>query len=253
MSVERGAVAIRGVKKSFRAYHADSLKHALIRLLKREPLADRREVLRGIDLEVLPGDRLGIIGKNGAGKSTLFRLMSGILTPDEGTIEVGGRVSPLIEITAGLVPDLTGAENIRLNAAVLGLTRRQVDERFQAIVDFAELGEFLETPTRYYSSGMQARLGFSVAVHVDADVLLIDEVLAVGDLEFQDRCLARLLELSAAGKSIVVVSHDFEALRSFCRRVAWLDVGCIRTIGAPDVVLDCMVRETKQDRTDDER
>ena len=233
MSIERGAIRLKDVRKSFRAYHADSLKHAAIRLLRKEPLSERREILKGIDLEVEPGERLGIIGRNGAGKSTLFRLISGILTPDTGSVEVGGRVSPLIEITAGLVPDLTGAENIRLNAAVLGLTRKQVEERFQSIVDFSELQDFLDTPARYYSSGMQARLGFSVAVHVDADVVLVDEVLAVGDLEFQKRCLTHLRELSERRVTIVVVSHDFSTLGAFCDRVAWIEAGVLRAAGDP--------------------
>lgn len=238
MSLPRGAVVLRDVKKSFRAYHAETLKHAAISLLSGARLTERREVLKGIDLRVEPGERLGIIGRNGAGKSTLFRVISGILSPDAGQIQMGGRVSPLIEITAGLVPDLTGAENIRLNAAVLGLTRKQVEQKFSTIVEFAELADFLDTPARYYSNGMQARLGFSVAINVDADILLIDEVLAVGDAQFQQRCLDRLRELSERGATIIVVSHDLSALRGFCHRVAWLEKGRIESVGETDAVLE---------------
>ncbi|MBI1947857.1 MAG: ABC transporter ATP-binding protein [Deltaproteobacteria bacterium] len=223
----RGSIVLRGVTKGFRAYHARSVKETLIRITRRQPLTERRPVLMGVDLEVAPGERLGILGRNGAGKSTLFRIISNILHADRGTVEVTGRVSPLIEVTAGIVIDMTGRENIGLVAALLGLSRRQVAERFDTIVDFAGIRDFLDTPARYYSSGMQARLGFSVGVHVDADILLVDEALAVGDAEFQAKCIAKMEELSELGVTIIVVSHDERLVRSFAPRVVTIADGRI--------------------------
>lgn len=225
--VERGGIVIDDVHKSFRSYHSRSFKETAIRLLRRQPMSERRAVLRGVSLRIGPGERVGIIGKNGAGKSTLFRILSGILQPEQGRVDVGGRVSPLIEITSGLVPDLTGRENIFLNAVLLGLTQMEAAQRFDPIVAFAGLGDFMDTPVRYYSSGMQARLGFSLAVHVDADIILVDETLAVGDVDFQARCLARMREVSDAGVTVVLVSHDPELIGSFCRRVIAIDGGRI--------------------------
>jgi ABC-type polysaccharide/polyol phosphate transport system ATPase subunit len=190
--------------------------------LRGQPVVERRTIFEGLDLDVKPGERIAIVGKNGAGKSTLFRLMAGILAPDAGDIAIGGRISPLIEILAGLVIDMTGAENIRLNASILGLTNAQIRDRFDEMLAFADLGDFVDTPVRYYSSGMLARLGFSVAVHVDADIVLVDEVLAVGDATFQRRCLDRMSELSRRGTTIILVSHDLEAVRTFFARTAWI-------------------------------
>lgn len=232
-----GTIRLRGVKKTFPAYYAETLKGALVRIARGERVIDRRTILDGVDLELARGERVGIVGKNGAGKSTLFRLMSGILAPDEGSVAIAGRVSPLIEITAGLVLDMTGAENIRLNAAILGLSRLEIRQRFDEIVAFAELTDFMDTPVRFYSSGMMARLGFAVATHVDADVVLVDEVLAVGDAAFQARCLARIDELSARGATVVLVSHDVEAVRRHMHRVVWLDRGKVHADGPAAEVL----------------
>lgn len=237
------AIRLAGLHKSFRKYHATTIKETLTGLTRRRGVFERRQVLQGVDLVVERGERIGIIGRNGAGKSTLFRVMSGILRADKGAVELKGRVSPLIELTAGFVPDLSGAENIRLNALMLGVSRKRLAEVYADIVAFADLGEFLDTPVRYYSSGMHARLGFAVAVHVDADILLVDEVLAVGDLGFQRRCVARLSAIADAGATIVFVSHDLEAVARLCRRVVWLDDGKVRMDGAPDVVCAAMVAE----------
>ena len=228
----RGAIKLAGVKKSFRAYHARSVKESVARAVRRQPLTERRTVLADLDLDIAPGERVGIVGKNGAGKSTLFRVISRILEVDTGVVDVGGRVSPLIEITAGLVPDLTGSENLRLNAALLGLSRREIRKRFDAIVEFAGLRDFLDTPTRYFSSGMQARLGFAVGVHVDADILLVDEALSVGDAEFQAKCLDKMEQLSTAGVTILVVSHDEDVVRSFARRIVRIEDGRARDAGS---------------------
>ncbi|MBM4283134.1 MAG: ABC transporter ATP-binding protein [Deltaproteobacteria bacterium] len=227
MTLPPGSICLRGVHKSFRAYHADSTKDLLVRALRRSPLWARHEVLRGVDLSIAPGERVGIVGRNGAGKSTLFRVMSGILAPDSGDVAVVGRIAPIIEVTAGFVPDLTAAENLRLNACLLGLSRRAIEQRFDSIVSFAGLGDFTETPVRFLSSGMTARLGFSIAAHVDADILLVDEVLAVGDATYQRKCIDRMFEISRGGATIVFVSHDLEALRTFCTRIVVLDEGRI--------------------------
>ncbi len=230
--IERGAIELRDVWKGFRSYHAHSLKETLVRLAQRRPLMERWDVLKALSLRVEPGERLGIIGKNGAGKSTLFRVISGIYRADRGTVAVGGRVSPLIEITAGLVPDLNADENIRLNAAFLGLDGREIERRMSTIIELAGITEFRQTPARYYSSGMQARLGFAIAVQVDADVLLVDEVLAVGDVAFQQRCWEVMREMSARGTTIVLVSHDPPSIARFCSRVVTLDAGALVQEGA---------------------
>ncbi len=225
--VSAGEILLDDVHKSFRAYHSRSFKESAIRIVRREPLTERRQVLRGVSLRVKPGERVGIIGKNGAGKSTLFRIMSGILQPERGVIDVGGRVSPLIEITSGLVLDLTGRENLLLNAVLLGLTRKEANDRFDEIVAFAGVAEFIDTPVRFYSSGMQARLGFAVAVHVDADIILVDETLAVGDVAFQARCLEKMRSLADGGVTVLLVSHDPVLVASFCRRVIEIGDGVV--------------------------
>ncbi|MDP2342946.1 MAG: ATP-binding cassette domain-containing protein [Deltaproteobacteria bacterium] len=224
---ERGEIVLEDVHKSFRAYHSRTVKETAFRLLRGERLTERRPVLRGVTFRIARGERVGIIGKNGAGKSTLFRIMGGILQPEGGVVDVGGRVSPLIEITSGLVLDLTGRENLLLNAVLLGLTRKEANARFDDIVAFAGIAEFIDTPVRFYSSGMQARLGFSIAVHVDADIILVDETLAVGDVDFQARCLTKMGALADGGVTVVLVSHDPLLVASFCRRVIEIGDGVV--------------------------
>jgi ABC-type polysaccharide/polyol phosphate transport system ATPase subunit len=238
-----GEILLEDVHKTFRLYHQTTVKSTILHLARGERIFERRPILKGVGLKVGAGERVGLIGRNGAGKSTLFRLMSRILRPDRGTLEVGGRVSPLIQLTAGLVPDLTGAENIRLNAAVLGLGRRVIEERFDDVVRFSELQEFIDTPVRYYSSGMKARLGFAVAVHADADVLLIDEALSVGDQSFQRRCIDRMKDLTETGATVVFVSHNFSLVGQFCDRVVWLDDGKVRADGPAGDVLPVAMDE----------
>lgn len=237
-----GAIRLRGVKKTFPAYYAETLKAALVRVARGESVVERRTILDDLDIDIAPGERVGIIGKNGAGKSTLFRLMSGILAVDAGSVQLGGRVSPLIEITAGMVPDMTGAENLRLNAAILGLRRSEIAARFDEIVAFADVREFIDTPVRFYSSGMLARLGFAVATHVDANIVLVDEVLAVGDREFQERCLSRMELLHSRGATVVLVSHDLDAIERHMSRVIWLEGGAVKRDGAPKDVLAAYAR-----------
>lgn len=237
MTTSPGTIELVNVSKSFRHFRTRTVKEALVQFMRREPARERRQVLTSISLTIEPGERVGIVGRNGAGKSTLFRILSGILIPDSGEVLVAGRLAPLIEVTAGFVPDMTGDENLRLNAAILGVSRAEVEARYDRIVSFAGLQDFMGTPMRYYSSGMQTRLGFSVVAHVDADIVLVDEALSVGDLEFQKASLARMDQIASGGATVVFVSHELESIQRFCSRVLWLDGGRIRMDGPPSDVV----------------
>lgn len=220
---------MRGVGKRFTTYaDAPLLVTAALRTRSR-----RGELwaLRDVDLEVEPGERLGIIGRNGAGKSTLLQLLAGVTAPTEGVVAVAGRVAPLISVGVGFHPELTGRENVYVNGTVLGMTRRQIDARFDAIVDFAEIEEFLDTPVKFYSSGMYVRLGFAVAVQAEPDVLVVDEVLAVGDLPFQMKCADRMAQVAEGGATVVVVSHDLGAVRALCERAVLVQGGRVLADG----------------------
>lgn len=233
-----------------------SLRDAVPNLLARitggrDGRKDRDNViwaLKDVSLQIDRGETLGIIGRNGAGKTTVLKLLSKITHPTSGQIRVEGRTSALIELGAGFHPDLTGRENIYLNASILGLKRQEVDQRFDQIVEFAELAPFIDTPVKRYSSGMYARLGFSVAAHVDPDLLLVDEVLSVGDILFQQKCLNRIREFQAAGKSIVFVSHNLVSVQKTCSRVVWLERGEIAAQGDPQDVVNAYVHEQMQFR-----
>jgi lipopolysaccharide transport system ATP-binding protein len=193
--------------------------------------------VRDVNLQVAAGESVGLIGHNGAGKTTLLRLLAGITRPTRGRVRTSGRVASLINLGAGFHPELTGRENIYLNGVILGLTRREVRSRFDAIVDFADLGEYLDTPLKRYSSGMYARLGFAVAAFVEPDVLLVDEVLSVGDVAFQDRSIRKMLSFRDTGQAILFVSHNLSAVEMMCQRTVWLDHGMVRMEGpTADVV-----------------
>jgi lipopolysaccharide transport system ATP-binding protein len=215
------------------------LKQSLLHLpdLIRSMSAHRFFALDGISLEVQKGEAVGVIGSNGSGKSTLLGLIAGVIGPQKGTVEVRGRVAPLLELGAGFHYELTGYENIVLNGVLMGLTRREVATRMEAIVAFSGLEASLNEPLRTYSSGMVARLGFSVAVHLDPDILLIDEILAVGDTHFQARCYERLEEFRRQGTTFVIVSHALAEIRYLCDRVIWLAAGKIMMQGKPDEVI----------------
>ena len=230
-------IRVRGVTKRFTlsTSGAASIKTALLWWRRRTNVS--RLVLDDVSLDVRRGECLAVIGRNGAGKSTLLALLARIYRPTSGTIEINGRVAPLLELGAGFHPDLTGVENIGFNAVILGLTRAQVAERLQAIMDFSELGEYLHAPVRTYSSGMQARLGFSVAMHVDAEILIVDEVLAVGDRAFETKCYAKIDEFRRAGGTILLVSHQVDTVRRFADRAAWLHQGRLDHVGDPEEVI----------------
>lgn len=229
------AVSMENVSKRFILQHhkARSFQDALVNFVhRRNDSAEEFWALRDVSLEVNPGETLGIIGENGSGKSTILKLVTSIFEPTTGKVTVNGRISALIEVGAGFHPDLTGRENIYLNGAILGLSRKEMDARFDEIVAFSELERFIDTPVKHYSSGMYIRLGFSVATSVDPDILIIDEVLAVGDEVFQRKCLDRITDFRRRGKTIIFVSHGLAAVEFLCERVAWIDHGVIQQQGA---------------------
>jgi len=199
--------------------------------------------LRDVSFVVDRGEAFGIIGRNGSGKSTLLKIISGILKPTSGTVRVNGRVAALIELGAGFHPEITGRENIVINGIMLGLTRREIEKRFDAIVEFSGIRDFIDQPVKTYSSGMYVRLGFAVAVHVDPEILLIDEVLAVGDEEFSQKCIAKIQEMKYRGVTLLFVTHQLDQVRNLCDRALWLDHGMTEAIGDPVRVVDHYLQE----------
>jgi len=220
-----GILSFDGVTKTFAHRAGQALLRDRITDLLFPSRRPRFEALKSISFALQPGESLGLVGPNGAGKSTLLNMATGLMDPDAGRINVHGRVAALLELGAGFHPDLTGAENLRINASMLGLTRAQTDARTNAIVEFAGVPEFMDEPLRTYSSGMVLRLAFSVAVHVDADILLIDEMIGVGDQAFQERALEKIGALRRAGKTIVLATHSAGLMTSLCERALWLERG----------------------------
>ena len=230
-----GVIRAHGVSKRFVSYHqrATSLKERLVR--RRGAAGDDFWALRDINVDIAPGQTVGLAGANGSGKSTLLKVLAGILRPTTGDVQVPGRVASLLELGAGFNGELSGRDNVYLNASLLGLSRREIDELFDSIVDFAELRHKIDDEVKHYSSGQYVRLGFAVAVHVDPDVLLVDEVLAVGDEAFQKKCLAKIDEFRAAGRTILFVTHSLDLIESMCDRVLVLESGKMIFDGPPDV------------------
>ena len=214
-----------------------TFKEYMIRFLKRQLQMRTFWALNGVSLEVYRGEVFGLIGNNGAGKSTLLKVVARVLRPTKGRVIVRGRVAPLLELGSGFHPELTGKENIFLNGAMLGFSHREMQEKYDQIVDFSELGEFIAAPIRTYSSGMYARLGFSVATSSDPDVLIVDEILGVGDETFQKKCQVRIETFRQRGAAILLVSHNMTSIQTMCQRAAWLDHGVLKTIGAPEQVI----------------
>lgn len=229
-------IAAAALAKRFRSDVEEAL-HVKHLLLLRRRRRQERWVLHDVTFTVARGETVGIVGRNGCGKTTLLRLLAGILRPDRGSLHVEGRVASLLALGAGFHPDLTGEENVYLNGSILGFTRRDMRARFGEIVEFAGLADHVRTPLRHYSAGMAMRLGFAVAVHVDPDVLLIDEVLAVGDGGFRERCHERLRRMQAAGRTVLVVSHDMAEVAAFCGRALWLLDGGVGADGDPRDVI----------------
>lgn len=252
---EENVIVVKDLKKKFKVYYdkGSSLKERILFWKRNE--YEERWVLNGISFSIKKGEAVGLIGKNGCGKSTTLKLLTRIIYPTEGTIEIKGRVSSLLELGAGFHPDMSGRENIYINASIFGLTKKEIDERLDDIIAFSELEEFIDNPVRTYSSGMYMRLAFSVAINVNADVLLIDEILAVGDISFQTKCFERLKEIKSKGTTIVIVSHSMGQIEQICDRCIWIENGLVREEGVPKFVDDrylAAMEESRLERIEEE-
>ena len=242
------AVVINEVTKKFKVYEnkKSTLKEKIISFNKDKYKEYR--ALNKVSLSVEKGETLALLGRNGSGKSTLLKLISRILYPDDGSIEVNGRMSSLLELGAGFHPDFTGRENIYMNASILGLSKKEIDKKLESIIKFSELEEYIDTPVKTYSSGMYMRLAFSVAISVEPEILLVDEVLAVGDTSFQNKCISKLKELKGLGTTIIIVTHDNSMVEKLCDRAAWLDNGELVEIGPPrEIIIQYLDRVAKLD------
>lgn len=249
----RNAIEVRNVYKKFKIEYdkSNTLKEKMIFWKKGK--IEYHEVLKDISLNIKKGETVALIGTNGSGKSTLLKLMTRIIFPNSGTIEKDGKLTSLLELGAGFHPDFTGRENIYFNASIFGLTRKEIDNRINEIIDFSELGEFIDNPIRTYSSGMYMRLAFSVAINVDADILLIDEILAVGDQHFQDKCYRKLEELRDSGKTIVIVTHSLDVVKKLCHRAIWIYKGEFRLDGDPVYVIDEYLKQVALDHKEEKK
>jgi ABC-2 type transport system ATP-binding protein len=212
------SIVVSAVTKTFKLRHTRSFKETFVGFIRRKTLSSTFQALDGVSIEIDEGESVALLGYNGSGKSTLLKLISGVLLPDRGRILTRGRLAGLIEVGAGFHPDLTGRDNVYLNAAILGMSRKEIDARFDDIVAFSEIGEFIDTEVKHYSSGMFLRLAFSVAIHTELDILLVDEILAVGDAPFRKKCQGKIMELIAQHKTMVVVSHDIDMIKELCTR-----------------------------------
>lgn len=241
------AVTVENVSKRFRVYHErnQSLKAAIMR--GRRSVYEEFWALRDVGFEIPQASTFGLVGDNGSGKSTLLKCIAGILTPDDGSIRSRGRMAALLEVGSGFHPELSGRDNIYLNGSILGMSRQEIDRKFDGIVDFSGVEQFIDQPVKNYSSGMYVRLGFSVAINVDPEILLVDEVLAVGDAAFQEKCTHKFAEFSREGRTVVVVSHSMPSLRNMCDTVAWLDHGTLVDTGVAKPILERYLDSTRHD------
>lgn len=246
MNKNEYSIKVEGVYKSFNIYldKANSIKESLISFFKRNR-KEKRIVLDGVSLKIKKGEAVALIGTNGSGKSTLLKLMTKIIYPNKGKIVTRGKLTSLLELGAGFHPDFSGRENIYFNASIFGLTKKQIDKRLDKIVEFSELGSYIDNPVRTYSSGMYMRLAFSVAINVDAEILLVDEILAVGDQHFQEKCLEKMKELKKEGKTMVFVTHSMDAVKSLCDRAIWICDGKIKMDGDVDSVIKDYLEATR--------
>lgn len=235
---KENVIEVKNMTKTFKLFYdkPSTLKERLV--FWNHKKADTRTVLNNINLDIKKGETVALIGVNGSGKSTLLKLMTKIIYPTKGTLETKGKLTSLLELGAGFHPDFTGRENIYFNASIFGLTRKEIDKRLDDIIEFSELEEFIDNPVRTYSSGQYMRLAFSIAINVDAEILLIDEILAVGDQHFQDKCFKKLEELRDSDKTIVIVSHALDTLRNLCSRGIWINEGKVQMDGKINDVID---------------
>lgn len=234
------------VYKNFTVYfdRANTLKERIL-FMSRNSKKEKREILKDINLKIRKGEVVGLIGVNGSGKSTLLKLMTKIIYPNKGDITTNGKLTSLLELGAGFHPDFSGRENIYFNSSIFGLTRKEIDQKIDDIITFSELKDFIDNPVRTYSSGMYMRLAFSVAINVNAEILLIDEILSVGDEHFQEKCFKKIEELKKEGKTIVFVSHGMSSVKRFCTRAVWLHQGEIKMDGKTEEVVKTYVEQTK--------
>ena len=241
---EEYSIIVENVYKTFNVYldKANTIKEKLLFLFSRNK-KQKREVLKGISLKIKKGEVVALIGTNGSGKSTLLKLLTKIINPNQGKIETNGKLTSLLELGAGFHPDFSGRENIYFNASIFGLTKKEIDSRLEDIIEFSELKDFIDSPVRTYSSGMYMRLAFSVAINVDADILLIDEILSVGDEHFQNKCFEKMLELKKQGKTMVFVTHSMGTVKKLCNRAIWLKDGLIKMDGDTEKVVDEYIKE----------
>jgi len=231
-------IKFQNVTKKFSMLKHKTFKEFLPALFSGKKTKDEFIALDDISFEVQKGETLGIIGPNGSGKSTILKLIAGVMSPASGKITVNGRISPLIELGAGFHPELTGKENVYLNATILGLKRKEIDKNYKSIVDFADLWEFIDQPIKHYSSGMYMRLAFAVAIHVNPEILIVDEILAVGDTAFQEKCFKKMEEFKKNDVTILFVSHSMETVKSFCTKVMYINDHKIQAIGNPKEVCE---------------
>lgn len=215
-----------------------TLKEYVIKLIKNKMSYNKFWALEDISLDINLGDVVGIIGFNGAGKSTMLKVVSGILKPTKGTVSIKGSIAPLIELGAGFDPELSGRENIYLNGAILGINKKKMNEKIDEIIEFAELSDFIDSPVKNYSSGMYARLGFSIATCIRPDILIVDEILSVGDYKFQEKSKQRIKDMMAEGTTIIMVSHTISQVKELCNKIVWLDKGKIKEIGGREIIKD---------------
>ena len=243
MKKEEYSIEVNNVTKKFKVYYdkPNTLKERLV--FWRNNKVEERTILENINLKIKKGDTIALIGVNGSGKSTLLKLMTKIIYPTKGEIITRGKLTSLLELGAGFHPDFTGRENIYFNASIFGLTRSEIETKISDIIAFSELGEFIDNPVRTYSSGMYMRLAFSIAINVEAEILLIDEILAVGDQHFQDKCYEKLTELKESDKTIVIVSHSLNSVRKLCDRAIWINKGHVQMDGKAGKVIDEYLKE----------
>lgn len=241
--MKKTVIKFKDVSKKFRRGRKLLLKEALLDIFK-PASTEEFWALKDVSFEVRKGETLGIIGPNGSGKSTILKLIAGVMVSTKGEIKSQGKIAPLIELGAGFHPELTGRENIYLNGSILGLSKDEIDKKFKSIVDFAELWDFIDTPIKRYSSGMHMRLGFAIAIHTDPDILLVDEILAVGDVEFRAKCMKKMKNFQEKGVAIVFISHNLEVVKSFCDRVLYLDSSKVAAEGLPKEAILLYAKKT---------